>query len=285
VRAQQLATYRLAGPVRACDGAHEDFRGLRGEHGRRVHAPAGLRDAETPHERAAGRRQALESDDGQRDLHAAGRRSGSVEQQGSRKQTVAADDRGGHPERAAEHLEHRPRVGVDESADHGVGARPRRPTATLAAGCGGDDNNADTGAAASEKQQRRPPTVPADLLGRYTTTLQGADIPKTPPPELTDGSPRWKLTIAKSGGIENGPAFTIANAQLGVLESSNFVAQEGTVLLENEECAAPGGKQVYANKYRYTLSGDTLRFTTIPNGCADKVAETILTSRPWQRSR
>lgn len=158
-------------------------------------------------------------------------------------------------------------------------------TATLAAGCGGDDNNADTGAAASEKQQRRPPTVPADLLGRYTTTLQGADIPKNPPPELTDGSPRWKLTIAKSGGIENGPAFTIANAQLGVLESSNFVAQEGTVLLGNEECAAPGGKQVYANKYRYTLSGDTLRFTTITNGCADKVAETILTSRPWQRSR
>ena len=157
--------------------------------------------------------------------------------------------------------------------------------ATLAAGCGDDDNTADSGAAASQKQQSRPPTVPAELLGRYTTTLQRADIPKSPPPELTEGSPKWKLTIAKSGGIENGPALTIANAQLGVLESSNFVAQESTVLLEHEECAAPGGESSYNNKYRYTVSGDTLRFTTIANGCADNVAETILTSRAWRRSR
>jgi hypothetical protein len=157
-------------------------------------------------------------------------------------------------------------------------------TAAIAAGCGDDDNNADTGAAASQKQEARAPTVPADLLGRYTTTLQRADLPQHPPPELTDGS-KWKLTIAKSGGIENGPAFTIANAQLGVLESSNFAAQEGTVLLEHEECAAPGGESSYNNKYRYTVSGQMLRFTTIANGCADKVAETILTSRPWQRSR
>jgi hypothetical protein len=157
--------------------------------------------------------------------------------------------------------------------------------ATIAAGCGDDANNADSGAAASQKQQSRPPTVPAELLGRYTTTLQRADIPKSPPPELTDGSPTWKLTIAKSGGIDNGPALTIANAQLGVLETSNFVAQESTVLLEHEECGAPGGESSYNNKYRYTLSGDTLRFTTIANGCADKVAETVLTGRPWQRSR
>ena len=157
--------------------------------------------------------------------------------------------------------------------------------ATLAAGCGDDDNTADSGAATSQKQQSRPPTVPAELLGRYTTTLQRADIPKSPPPELTEGSPKWKLTIAKSGGIENGPALTIANAQLGVLESSNFVAQESTVLLEHEECAAPSGESSYNNKYRYTVSGDTLRFTTIANGCADNVAETILTSRAWRRSR
>jgi hypothetical protein len=158
-------------------------------------------------------------------------------------------------------------------------------TAAIAAGCGDDGNTADVGAAASEKPQSRPPTVPAELLGRYTTTLQRADLPHDPPPEVSDGSPRWKLTIAKSGGIENGPAFTIANAQLGVLESSNFAAQEGTVLLEHEECAAPGGESSYTNKYRYAVSGDTLRFTTIANGCADKVAETILTSRPWHRSR
>jgi hypothetical protein len=157
-------------------------------------------------------------------------------------------------------------------------------TTTIAAGCG-DDGNTEIGAASAGSQQSRPPTVPADLLGSYTTRLRRADLPENQAQELTHGSPKWKLTIAKSGGIENGPAFTIANAELGVLESSNFVAQENTVLLPREECGAPGGEPAYANKYRYTLTGDTLRFSTIANGCADKVAETILTSRPWRRAR
>jgi hypothetical protein len=128
-------------------------------------------------------------------------------------------------------------------------------TATIAAGCGGDDHsNAKTGAAASGKQHSGPPTAPADLPGHYTTTLRRADLQTNPPPQLTDGLSKWKLTIAKPGGIDNRPALTIANAELGALESSNFFAQETTVRLPRKECAAPGGKRFYANKYRYTLS-------------------------------
>jgi hypothetical protein len=33
----------------------------------------------------------------------------------------------------------------------------------------------------------------------------------------------------------------------------------------------------------YELLGDSLSFTTVTNSCPDQVAETILTSRPWER--
>jgi hypothetical protein len=154
--------------------------------------------------------------------------------------------------------------------------------ATVAIGCGGDDNNAGDSPA---KRQSRPATVPAELLGSYATTLRRADLPHNPPPELTDGSRTWKLTIAKSGSIGNGPALTIANDELGVLESSNFVAEQGTLVLRKEECAAGGTEHFSDNKYRYALASDRLRFSTISNSCADKVAETILTGRPWSRIR
>ena len=153
--------------------------------------------------------------------------------------------------------------------------------AAVATGCGGNNSAGDSPA----KPQSRPATGPAELLGSYTTTLRRADLPQNPPPELTDGSKTWKLTIAKSGGIGNGPTLTIANDKLGVLESSNFVAQQGTLLLRQEECAAGGTERLHDNKYRYALAGDTLRISTIANRCADKVAETILTGRPWSRIR
>jgi hypothetical protein len=154
--------------------------------------------------------------------------------------------------------------------------------AALLGGCGnGSSSSTHTSALAAQ----RAPAVPAPLLGRYTATLQRSDLPANPPPELTEGSRTWKLTVAPSGGIDNGPAITIANAKLGVLESSNFAAQAGTLLLRREDCEAGGNQHFYDNRYRYTMSGGTLRFTTISNGCKDRVAETILTSRPWHRTQ
>jgi hypothetical protein len=154
-------------------------------------------------------------------------------------------------------------------------------SAALLAGCGGSNSEAThTSAPAAQ----RAPSVPATLVGRYTTTLRPSDLPANPAPELTHGSSTWRLTVARSGGINNGPAITIANAQLGVLESSNFAAQHGTVLLRRENCTAGGDERFYDNRYRYTMSGGTLRFTTVSNGCKDKVAQTILTSRAWHRA-
>jgi hypothetical protein len=154
-------------------------------------------------------------------------------------------------------------------------------SAALLGGCGSGSGDATHTSAPAA----RAPAVPATLLGRYTTTLRRSDLPANPPPELTHGSSTWQLTVARTGGIDNGPAVTIANAKLGVLESSNFAVQGATMLLRQEDCAAAGTQRVYDNRYRYTVSGGTLRFTTVSNGCKDQVAQTILTSRPWHRTR
>jgi hypothetical protein len=154
--------------------------------------------------------------------------------------------------------------------------------AAMLGACGGGSSGAATHTTAPAAQS---PVVPATLVGRYTTTLRPSDLPANPPPELTDGSSTWQLTVARSGGIDNGPAVTIANAKLGVLESSNFAARGDTLLLRHENCAAAGTRHFYDNRYRYAVSGGTLRLTTMSNDCTDRVAQTILTSRPWHRTR
>jgi hypothetical protein len=153
--------------------------------------------------------------------------------------------------------------------------------AAMLGGCGGGGD----AATATSAPAARAAAVPETLVGRYTTTLRRSDLPADPPAELTHGSSTWQLTVARSGGIHNGPAVTIANATLGVLESSNFAAEGGTVLLRREDCEAAGDQHFYDNRYRYTVSGGTLRFTTVSNSCKDKVVQTILTSRPWHRAR
>ena len=155
-------------------------------------------------------------------------------------------------------------------------------SAALLAACGG---NSDEATQTGSHSAQPAPAVPAKLVGRYTTTLRRSDLPANPSPELTSGSSEWQLTVARSGGVDNGPAVTIANAKLGVLESTNFAAKGSTVLLRREDCVTAGDQRFYDNRYRYTTSGATLHFTTVSNRCKDRVAETILTSRPWHRTR
>jgi hypothetical protein len=163
----------------------------------------------------------------------------------------------------------------------------RHPLAPVAAamiaagGCGSDDNSATSSQAPTKRAEAR---APAELLGSYTTQLKRGDLPPNPPPELTDGSMAWKLTIANSGGIDNGPAFAIAKAKLGTLESPSFSVEGDRVLLHREECNAGGQPHFYENEYRYKLSGKTLTFTKVKNSCPDEVALTILTSEPWTKS-
>jgi hypothetical protein len=41
--------------------------------------------------------------------------------------------------------------------------------------------------------------------------------------------------------------------------------------------------QFFDNTYSYQVQDGTLRITTVDNQCADRVAETILTSEPWAK--
>jgi hypothetical protein len=146
-------------------------------------------------------------------------------------------------------------------------------------GCGSDgDSKTASDAPAKSAEQR----APAELLGKYATELKPTDLPPSPPGELTDGSMRWTLTIANSGGIDNGPVFAIANSEAGSLENPSFGVRDDLILLHREECAA-GDKPFYENQYRYELSGKTLTLTKVKNSCPDEVALTILTSEPWTK--
>jgi hypothetical protein len=130
-----------------------------------------------------------------------------------------------------------------------------RPAATLAltalvaaiatGGCGGDSG--ETSGA-----------PPAELVGTYTTTLQASDVAGDNAPELSaaDGSD-WTLRIGTDGGADDGPFLAIDSEDGDNLEAPTLEVDGDRVLLHNEECAHLGGG------YR--------------------VAQTILTSRPWTK--
>ena len=53
--------------------------------------------------------------------------------------------------------------------------------------------------------------------------------------------------------------------------------------LTREECA-PAGDKLVSSSYTWKAEGDSLRLTAVKHGCADKVAETILSAEPWKRT-
>jgi hypothetical protein len=169
---------------------------------------------------------------------------------------------------------------------HGLLAGWLRPATVIAValmvttGCGSDDDSEKSETASSERAAGR---VPGELLGTYTTELKRSDLPPNPPPELTGGSMAWKLTIANSGGVDNGRVFAIASAEGESLEGPSFSVKGDRILLHREECAAGGAEHFYENEYRYKLSGKTLVLTKVKNACPDQVALTILTSEPWTK--
>jgi hypothetical protein len=158
--------------------------------------------------------------------------------------------------------------------------RTLAPIAVLAilavGGCGSGE---DSGRATTTSPQR----TPAKLLGTYTTTLKPADLPADAADELTHSSPKWKLTIANTGGVDDAAAFAIANDENGSLENPPFTVSGDVIELHREECGAGGREKFYENRYRYKLSGNSLTFTKVKNLCPDEVALTILTSEPWTK--
>lgn len=159
------------------------------------------------------------------------------------------------------------------------------------AACGGGDSDDDDGGeavatATAEAEGAKSGLAPDELLGTFTTTLEAGDVPADAPPELRDGGPSWIIRIGNTGGPGDGPFLAIdsADESFGNLEAPALRVDGDRLLLLDEECAASGETKFYDNEYRWELSGGTLTITKIKNQCSDRVAETILTSRPWTKA-
>ena len=157
--------------------------------------------------------------------------------------------------------------------------------ASSASACGGSTattagtaTSAGTGSEASTAG-----AIPPELLGTWATTLKAADVPANAPEELKNAATKWRLVIAQTGGTDNGPVLSIVNPELGQLEGPTLEVQGNELKLLREECAASGDEQFFDNTYSYQVQSGTLRITTVDNQCADRVAETILTSEPWTK--
>lgn len=70
----------------------------------------------------------------------------------------------------------------------------------------------------------------------------------------------------------------------GNLEAPALRVEGDRLFLDHEECAAGGTEHFYDNEYSWKLAGEQLSLTTVTNQCGDRVAETILTSRPWTKT-
>lgn len=149
-------------------------------------------------------------------------------------------------------------------------------------GCGGGDDKASSSSSATSTPQAVAPP-PAELLGTYTTTLKRSDIPDPAPPEL-DGQYRWALRITQDGGPDDKPALTIVKPPDDVLESSPMAVTGDLLKLTGEECAQTMSGSPVSSSYTWKAEGGSLRLTAVKHGCADKVAETILSAEPWKRS-
>lgn len=155
----------------------------------------------------------------------------------------------------------------------------------VAAACGGSSSDRTTAAstAATTRAAKTGGAPPIQLLGNYTTTLTKADVGSNKAPEL-QGQYKWKVKVTKDGGVNNAPTLTVIKPPSEVLESSTLSVSGDTLTLTGEECAQPtGGYKIISSAYTWKLDGTTLRLTTAKPGCPDKVAETILTSEPWEK--
>jgi hypothetical protein len=156
------------------------------------------------------------------------------------------------------------------------------PIAALAltvAACGGSGESASTTTTVARAPAAHP-RVPPEMLGTWSTTLRKGDIPA----KFALDNP-FTVRITRDGGIDNAPAFTIADGKETLEgEVSTPVFAGDTVTLKQEGCFTDGvGYRFHDNVYRYALSGDTLRFTVVRNACKDRFAERVLTTRTFRR--
>lgn len=158
---------------------------------------------------------------------------------------------------------------------------PLLALALAPAACGGSGEQAPTTTTVARAPAAQAPKIPTDLLGTWTTTRRAGDLPA----KFRLANP-FHVRIAPKGGVDDGPSFAIADGEQtleGEVTSPVFAGD--TVTLRQEGCFTEGvGYRFRDNVYRYTLSGDTLRFTVVRNACPDRFAESILTSRTFRRA-
>jgi hypothetical protein len=156
---------------------------------------------------------------------------------------------------------------------------PLLALALAPAACGGADEQAAT-TTARTAPAAKPANIPPELVGTWTTTLHRSEVPR----QFALNNP-FSVRITRDGGIDNAPAFTLADATEtieGEVSTPEFSGD--TVTLRHEGCLVDGvGYRFYDNVYRWTVRGDTLRFTVVKNACKDRFAESILTSRTFRR--
>ncbi len=123
--------------------------------------------------------------------------------------------------------------------------------------------------------------APSELSGTYTTTLQQSDVAQNTAPELAAG--KWTLSIGELEGPDAGSFLALKDPENQVLEEPGVKVDGDRLTLTQEECAQTTGYVFYDNEYSWKLDGSTLTLATEKNQCPDRVAETILTSRPWTK--
>lgn len=145
----------------------------------------------------------------------------------------------------------------------------------LGAACGDADDPPARPAATARSE---PP--PQELIGTWVTKLRKRDAPAG-----LDVVNPFSVTIAPTGGVDDGPVFQIANgAEALEGETSLPVVVGDQITLRQEGCYLNNTYKFYDNVYSYEVSGDTLTFTLVKNSCKDRHAESILTSHPFKRS-
>ena len=154
----------------------------------------------------------------------------------------------------------------------------------LVAGCGGGGEKKEKPAIPAETPVNDPAVkpeksgAPQELLGQYEVNIPEEELPTDAPEQLSTVSDVWTVTLAETGGPGDGPAFSIANGQAEPIETSNFQVKGDRIIVKEQTCAATG--EPVNSEWTYELSGDELTLSDPKDACPDKIAETILTSKP-----
>jgi hypothetical protein len=152
--------------------------------------------------------------------------------------------------------------------------------ALVPAACGGSDEPSAATTARPVAAEKRA-AIPRELIGTWTTKPGKGDVPAK-----FHLANRFSVTISPNGGVDGAPSFTLADSEEPIEgETSTPVVTGDTITLRHEGCFVEGsGYRFYDNVYRYVISGDRRSFTVVKNGCKDRLAESILTTRAFTRN-